>query len=55
MKKLLSNSLLTFILGALIFGSIGTILAYKLGVNQVSYTPNDQTLITMLVILLCML
>ena len=40
MKK---QVIISFILGAIIFGGVGTILAYKLGANQVGYTPNDQT------------
>ena len=32
-----------FIFGAFVFGGFGSILAYKLGANQVAYSPSDST------------
>ena len=41
MKRIIKNPLLTFILGALIFGSIGVVSAYTIFANDIGYTPKD--------------
>ena len=43
MKKLFNNSLFMFILGALIFGSIGTILALDIIASEIEYLPKYNT------------
>lgn len=42
MKKLVNSKLFYFILGAIIFGSITSVLAYSFGANSVEYIPLDQ-------------
>ena len=41
MNKVFKNPLITFILGAIIFGSISTVFAYSNFSPDVSYTPKD--------------
>lgn len=43
MKKIIKNPLLTFILGAIIFGGIGIVSAYTLFAGDIGYTPKDAT------------
>ena len=43
MKRLLKNPVLSFILGALMFGGIGTVLAYTVAANYVGYTPSNSS------------
>ena len=40
-KKFLKSKLFVFVLGAIIFGGTGTVLAYTYAANQISYTPKD--------------
>ena len=42
MKQLKSN-IISFILGALIFGGIGAVFAYSIFANNVGFTPTDNT------------
>ena len=41
MKKIIKNPILMFLLGAIIFGSIGPVLAYTLTASQVTYISPD--------------
>lgn len=43
MKNLIKNPLLSFILGSIIFGGLGSVVAYNLKANQITYTPKDTT------------
>ncbi len=43
MKKILNNSLFAFILGAIIFGSIGVYAASKIYANNISYESDKST------------
>ena len=42
MRRFIKNNIVGFILGAILFGSIG-VVAYTLNATQVSYTPSDKT------------
>ena len=42
MKKIIKSRIFSFILGAVIFGSIG-VFAYAYSANQITYTPKDST------------
>ena len=41
MKKVFNNSIFMFILGAVIFGSIGVIATTQIQANQITYTKNN--------------
>lgn len=41
MKKIFKNPLFTFILGAIIFGTISTVFAYSTFANDVDFSPKD--------------
>ena len=43
MKRIIKNPIFTFILGAIIFGGIGTVLAVTILAKDVSYAPKDST------------
>ena len=43
MIKLIKSRLFAFVLGALIFGSIGVVSAYTIFANDIGYTPSDST------------
>ena len=43
MKKIVKSRVFAFILGAILFGSIGVVSAYTLFANDIGYTPNDAT------------
>lgn len=43
MKRIIKNPIFTFILGTLIFGSIGVVSAYTIFANDIGYTPKDST------------
>ena len=43
MKKILNSKLFYFILGAIIFGSIGSVLAYSFSASNVEYDPGDNS------------
>lgn len=43
MRKALKSRIFTFILGALIFGSIGVVSAHTILANDIGYTPKDTT------------
>ena len=43
MKKVLKNPVFTFILGAIIFSSIGIVFAYSYTADEVEYSPSDTT------------
>lgn len=43
MKKIIKNPILTFVLGALIFGGIGVVSAYTILASDIGYTPKDTT------------
>ena len=43
MKRIITSRIFTFILGALIFGGVGSALAYTYAANQITYTPKDTT------------
>ena len=44
MRKILKkNNIFAFILGAIIFGSIGVVSAYAIFANDIGYTPKDTT------------
>ena len=43
MKKIIKNPIFTFILGAIIFGSIGSVVAYNYNAKDIGYTPSDNT------------
>ena len=43
MKKFLNSKLFYFILGAIIFGSISSVLAFSFSASSVEYTPTDTT------------
>ena len=41
MKKLIKNPILMFVLGAVIFGGVGTVLAYSYAASQIAYNPDN--------------
>lgn len=43
MKLFKKDNILAFLLGAVIFGSIGVVSAYSILANDIGYTPNDTT------------
>ena len=43
MKKIIKNPVFMFILGSIIFGSIGIVSAYTILAKDVGYTPKDTT------------
>ena len=43
MKKIFKSRVFAFVLGALLFGSIGVVSAYTILANDVGYTPKDTT------------
>ena len=43
MKRMIKNPIFAFILGAIIFGGIGTVVAATILAKDVSYTPKDTT------------
>ena len=43
MKKILSSSIFLFILGAIIFSFLGTILAYSLTANDIAFRSKDES------------
>ena len=42
MKRIIKSRIFIFILGAIIFGSIGSVVAYNYSANQISYSPKDE-------------
>ena len=43
MKKIIKSRVFAFILGAIIFGSIGVVSAYTIFADNIGYTPKDST------------
>lgn len=43
MKKIIKNNLLGFIIGGIVFSSMGVVLAYAVLAKDVSYTPKDSS------------
>ena len=43
MKKIIKSRVFAFVLGAIIFGSIGIVSAYSIFANDIEYTPKDTT------------
>lgn len=43
MKKIIKNPIISFIIGAVLFGSIGPVLAYRLTADQILYTPTNNS------------
>ena len=43
MKKVFKSRIFAFVLGSLIFGSIGVVSAYTIFANDIGYTPKDTT------------
>ena len=43
MKKIFKSRVFAFVLGALLFGSIGVVSAYTILANDIGYTPSDTT------------
>ena len=43
MKRIINNPIFTFIIGSVLFGSIGSIYAYRLLAEQVEYNPEENS------------
>lgn len=43
MKKIFKSRIFIFILGAIIFGSIGSVVAYNYNAKDIKYTPSDSS------------